>query len=71
MTEFERMVQQSLAGIMKYAETRTGAAVHIVHPRRTSRTRCGGAVHRVLPDSVPLNSACICPRCIQFQESKR
>ncbi len=55
---------------MTYAETRTGLSVHIVHPRRRTRTRCGGAVHRVLPNDAPIRSDCICPRCVKFQEAR-
>ncbi len=54
----------------KYSETRTGSAVHIVHPRRPSRTRCGGAVHHVLSYSAPIHSSSICPRCVKFQEAR-
>ena len=70
MTEVERMVQQSLAGIMKYAETRTVAAVHRPPTQAQPdplRWRCITS----LSYSAPIHSSSICPRCIKFQESKQ
>ena len=53
---------------MTYAETRSSLKFHIVHPRSRTRTRCGHAVHRVLPGDTPISNRWMCQQCIKFQE---